>query len=126
MEHVMRLKAGATTVNFSPDHGWTNEQDRRRTSFVAQDGTEYIQDWGSKEKWTLPVSNISATDHSAILGWFQNVTSLTFYPHYAAGSITTNYTCRLMNKTNPLRVMKWGTLSTAPDKYMGELIIKES
>ncbi|RKY33173.1 MAG: hypothetical protein DRP74_00540 [Candidatus Omnitrophota bacterium] len=118
---VMKLTDGVTSIEFSPAKGFEVPEDRPRTAHKTLDGELYIYEWGNKRKYVVPVTKISRDDRDIFVGWWQNLTKLTFYPDLKYDP-TDSISVRIINEERPLQAMfdpGWETY------FEGELILRE-
>ena len=122
--YPMRLldTSGVTpsTVDFSPEYGWTEEENRIRSTGWTKSGKFFSYEYGNQLRWTLPVDNISKTDRDKIVSWWQDQDYVYFYPDYVNAS-GTRYFVYIINEENPLLARPGGWRN----KFRGEMILYE-
>lgn len=109
-----------STVDFSPAYGWTEEQNRVRSTGYAKSGKYYTYEWGNKNRWTLPIDHISKTDRDKITSWWEDQDFIYFYPDYVNAD-STRYFVWIINEENPMRARPGGWRNY----FRGELILYE-
>jgi hypothetical protein len=120
MAETMRLTEGGNTVDLSPLPGYQRPEYRNRAMNTAIDGSMYIYEWGNKDRFHVSVNNIDSTDFGYILAWWQNGTTITFYPDMINDS-GTSVSVKIINDERPLNMMfssGWAT------NYEGQLIMQ--
>lgn len=109
-----------STVDFAPEYGWTEEENRIRSADFTKSAKYFSHEYGNKKRWTLPIDNISKTDRDKIVSWWQDQDYIYIYPDYINAS-STRYFVFIINEENPLRARPGGWRN----KFQGELILYE-
>ena len=124
VSYVMRLLgtigATAATVDFDPEYGWTEEQNRIRSQGFTKSGKLFMYEYGNKLRWTLPIDGISSADRDKIVTWWEDMDYIYFYPDYANANTTRHYVY-IINEDCPMRSRPGGWRN----KFRGELILYE-
>lgn len=109
-----------STVDFSPEYGWTAPGNRVASEGFTKSGKFFSYTYGSKKSWKLPVDNISYTDSAKITAWCEDKDYIYFYPDYVNAD-TTRYFVYIINEENPMRARPGGWRN----KFRGEMILYE-
>lgn len=97
----MRLTDGINPIDFDSTPGYRKPGIQNKLSMRALLGTLYTYLIFNKKYYSVPMDFVNLTDKNIIVGWFENVTTLTFYPDYTSNP-GTYYSVKIMNKNNPL------------------------
>jgi len=97
----MRLTDGSTPIDFDSTPGYRKPGIQNRLNARALLGTLYDYKVFNKKYYSVPMDFVNLTDKNTIVGWFENRTTLTFYPDYDSNP-GTYYSVKIMNKNNPL------------------------
>lgn len=115
-----KLKDNGNEVEFSPLVGYDIAEDRSRSIIRSRSGVLFINEWGSKNSYSIPVTNISTADGLQINTWWQNMTTLTFTPDLALPAQTVSV--KIINETRPLQML---SAAYWKDKYTGTLELRQ-
>lgn len=102
---LMKLVSGVpVTVQFSPIPEYQAPDDQNRLVKYAIDGTVHIIKPYKKHRYSIPLNNVSSTDATQIITWWQSLTALSFYPDLT-NTPDTYYTVNIVNRQAPLNNM---------------------
>lgn len=119
-EVLMRFTDGMDTVDLAPAPGYESPKDKRQHNHISLDGTRYGYTWSRNEKHEIPVVGMLKVDADFINLWWDNNTSVDFYPDYLNDD-QTFYSIDFVNEDRPLQMEEpfWANL------YTGTIIVRE-
>lgn len=120
MADVMKIVYGATTINLSPLEGYIAPGRSKIIRRESLSGTLYTFKRGHKERYEIPVNNISKADADYINSWWENNYSVVFSPDIP-NAPSYAVTVKIVNEDAPLSMMAphWAS------KYQGTIILQE-
>lgn len=104
MAGTQKLTVGGNTATISPRAGYVETNDGLITHRITLGGKLYTYIWNYTNSYIVPLNNISATDAAYFESWRVAGSDITYYPDFDALPAW-SVTVRIMNKTNPMRMM---------------------
>jgi len=131
MADVMKLKKGATEVNFSPlarEGAYLEPEDQGRVTHLTLDKTVYQYDFADKYLKSVTINNMSQNNAGTIKNWFKAGSTIKYFPDMI-NAASTSITVKIMGERFPLQIMPeggWRESEWATCKYTGTLILREA
>ena len=121
MADVMKIVYSVTTVNFSPREGYIAPARLKITRHESMSGVLYSYKRGHKERYEIPLNNISKVDADYLNTWWENNYSVVLSPDIP-NSPSYAVTVKIVNDDKPLSMMYPSGWATS---YEGVLILQE-
>lgn len=77
---LYKLSDGTSSVDLSPTRGLNIPETRIRELIETKAGKPDAYEWGSAEKYEIPLINITKANADQLLDWWENMDALTFTP----------------------------------------------
>lgn len=88
MADLYKLSDGTSSVDMSPIRGHNVPETRIREHIETKEGKPDTHEWGSAEKYEIPLINLTKTRADQLLDWWENMNVLTFTPDQGAPGTT--------------------------------------
>jgi len=119
---VIKLSDGYTDITFEGVKYYRQPDILKVSKHRSMDGTLHVRKWYKRGRWEIGLTLIPKATADVINGWWENTTSLTFYPDLV-NTPTESFTVKLVNSARPLNAM---TGKQFGEYYDGELQIEVS